>query len=192
MKKFQLTAAVVLLTLFAASFVPMVSSAATTPTLNPPPSTLPAVTYYINGTENHYTISGPQWQILFSDVINNRSLVAYNWSQNTTEDLIVFDLSYSGLNTFGVQLVSALSFIGSPTAQNFTLALKAVSGMPSQVKSGGNTITNIQALNSGAYPGFSWSQTKVKSLSAEYRDAAIIVAIIALTFVLYFYFNRRK
>lgn len=192
MKKFQLTATLLLISLLAASLAPMVSSASTTPTLSTPPSTLPTITYYINGTENHYTISNPQWQIFFSDVINNQTLVTYNWSQNTTEDLVVFDLSYTGLNTFGVDLVSALSFIGTPTAQNFTLAFQKVANSPSKVTRGGTILTNIQALDSGAYPGFSWSQSKVKSSSAEYRDAAIVVGIVAATFVLYFYFNRGK
>lgn len=191
MKKSQLTATLLLLSLFAASFAPMVSTAST-PTLNSPPATLPAVTYYINGTSDHYTLSNPQWQILFSSVINNRTVISYNWSQNSTEDLIVFDLSYTGLNTFGVELVSALSFIGAPSAQNFTLAFQKVANSPSLVQSGGSTLTNIQALNAGAYPGFSWSHTQVKSASSEYRDAAIIIIIIAATFVLYFYFNRRK
>lgn len=192
MKKIQFTAAIVLLSLFAASFTPFVSAASSTPTLSLPPATLPAVTYYINGTENHFTISNPQWQVLFTDVINNKTIVSYNWTQNATEDLIVFDLSYSGLNPFGIDLISALSSIGSPTAENFTKALNKVANADSQVQSGSKTLTNIQALDSGAYPGFSWSQPRVKSLSAEYRDAAIVGAIIAATFVLYFYFNRRK
>lgn len=192
MKSTHLTAAVVLFSLLAVSFVPFAASAATQPTLSLPPTTLPTVTYYINGTENHYTLSTPQWQLLFSDVFNNRSIVSYNWSQNSTEDLIMFDLSYTGLNPFGVELVSALSFIGSPTIANFTLALHKVAGAKSLVNSGGNTLTNMQALNAGAYPGFTWSQVKVKSTSAEYRDAGIILAIIVATFVLYFYFNRKR
>lgn len=192
MKRLQLTATLLLISLFAASLAPMVSTASTTPTLNAPPSSLPVVTYYINGTANHYTISNPQWQILFSDVINNKTLISYNWSQNTTEDLIVFDLSYGWLNTYGAQLISALSFIGAPTAHNFTLAFQKVANSPSLVKRGGTTLTNIQALNAGAYPGFSWSQAKVKSSTSEYRDAAIIVVIVAATFFLYYYFNRGR
>ncbi len=192
MKSSHLTAAVVLFSLLAASFVPFAASAATQPTLSLPPTTLPTVTYYINGTSDHYTLSTPQWQLLFSDVFNNRSIVSYNWSQNSTEDLIMFDLSYTGLNPFGVELVSALSFIGSPTVANFTLALHKVAGAKSLVTSGGNAITNMQALNAGAYPGFSWSQVKIKSTSSEYRDAAIILGIIAVTFVLYFVFNRKR
>lgn len=192
MKSSQLAAAVVLFSLIAVSFVPFASSAASTPTLSLPPATLPAVTYYINGTSDHYTISDPQWQLLFSGVINNRTIVSYNWSQNSTEDLIVFDLSYTGLNPFGVELISALSYIGSPTIANFTLALHKVGGSNSLVQSGGKTLTNMQALNAGAYPGFSWSQVKVKPLSAEYRDAGIVIAIILATFVLYFVFNRKR
>ncbi len=192
MKRAQVTAAVLLVSLLAASFLPFASTASSTPNLGLPPATLPVVTYYINGTSDHYTISTPQWQLLFSEVIDNRSIVSYNWSQNASQDLIVFDLSYTGLNPFGVQLISALSYIGSPTIANFTLALHRVAGANSLVQSGGNTLTNIQALNAGAFPGFSWSQPQVKSLSAEYRDAGIIVAIIIATFVLYFVFNRKR
>lgn len=192
MKRSHLTAAIVLFSLLAASFVPFASSASNSPTLSLPPSTLPAVTYYINGTSDHYTISNPQWQILFSSVINNRSLISYNWSQNSTEDLIVFDLSYTGLNPFGVELISALSYIGSPTAENFTLALNKVGGASSLVTSGGKTLTNMQALNAGAFPGFDWSQIRVKPLATEYRDAAIVLGIILVTFVLYYMFNRKR
>ncbi len=192
MKRTQLSAAVVLVSLLAVSFLPFASSATSTPNLNLPPPTLPAVTYYINGTSNHFTVSTPQWQLLFSGVFDNRSIVSYNWSQNATQDLIVFDLSYTGLNPFGVQLISALSFIGSPTVANFTLALHRIAGANSLAQSGGKTLTNMEALNSGAYPGFSWSQPQVKSLSAEYRDAGIIVGLIAITFILYFVFNRKR
>lgn len=192
MKSTRLTAAVILFSLLAASFVPFASSAATQPTLSLPPTTLPAVTYYVNGTADHYTLSTPQWSLLFTDVFNNQSIVSYNWSQNSTEDLIIFDLSYTGLNPFGMELISAISLIGSPTAANFTLALKKVGGAQSLVSSGGKTLTNMQALNAGAYPGFSWSQIKVKSTSSEYRDAAIITGIIAATFILYFVFNRKR
>lgn len=192
MKKTQITAAIVLFSLLAASMIPFASSATSTPTLSLPPATLPAVTYYLNGTSDHYTLSEPQWQLLFGSVINNRSIVTYNWSQNSTEDLIVFDMTYSGLNHFGVELISALSFIGAPTVANFTLALHRVGGQNSLVQSGGKTLTNMQALNAGAYPGFSWSQIKVKPLSTEYRDASIIAGIIVATFVLYFVFNRKR
>ncbi|MCL4337338.1 MAG: hypothetical protein M1129_03405 [Candidatus Thermoplasmatota archaeon] len=191
MKKIEVLAALALFSVFLIAIAPA-SSAAQTPTLSPPPVTLPSVTYYINGTENHYTLSNPQWQLLFSDVINNKSMVSYNWSQNLTEDLIVFDLSYTGLNPYGMTLISQLSFIGSPTVQNFSKAFNNTKNDPSLVKSGGSTLSNIQALNAGAYPGFNWSQIKVNPVSTDYRDAGIIGAIIAATFVLYFYFNRKR
>lgn len=191
MKRVQLTAAVVLISLLASSFLPL-SAAATTPTLGLPPAALPSYTYYINGTSEHYTITSPNWDTLFTSVFNNQSMISYNWSQNATEDLIIFDLSYSGPNSFGVQFINALSSVGAPSAANFTVAFKKVENLNSKVTSGGSPLTNIQALNSGAYPGFSWSKPKVKPLSTEYRDAAIVVGIILATFVLYFYFNRKR
>ena len=191
MKKLQVLAALAFFSVFIIALAPA-SSAAQTPTITLPPATLPAYTYYINGTENHYTISNPQWQLLFEKVFDNQTMVSYNWSQNTTEDLIVFDLSYTGLNPYGLELITQLSYIGSPSAQNMSKAFNNTKNAQSLVKSGGSTLTNIQALDAGAYPGFSWSQVKVKPLSSEYRDAGIIVAIIAVTFVLYFYFNRKK
>lgn len=192
MKVVQITAAILLLSLLGASFALPASAAATTPTLSLPPATLPSYTYYVNGTSEHYTITSPDWGTLFSSVFNNKSMVSYNWSQNTTEDLIIFDLSYSGPNYFGSQFITALSTIGGPSSQNFTKAFKIVENHNSLVKSGGNTLTNLQALNAGAFPGFDWSHPRVKSLSAEYRDAGIVVAIIVATFVLYFYFNRKR
>jgi hypothetical protein len=191
MKKIQVLAAVAFFSVFLIALAPA-SSAAQTPTLTPPPATLPSITYYINGTSTYDSISNTQWQVLFQDVFNNHNFVKYNWSQNLTEDLIVFDLSYTGLNPYGNALIVSLSNIGSPTVQNLSKAFNATKNDLSLVKSGGNAITNIQALNGGAYPGFSWSKITVKSLSAEYRDAGIIVALIAVTFVLYFYFNRKK
>ncbi len=191
MKKIQVLIAVAFFSVFIIALAPA-STAAQTPTLSQPPATLPTITYYINGTSTYDSISNTQWQVLFQDVFNNHNLVKYNWSQNLTEYLIVFDLSYTGLNPYGNALLVSLSNIGAPTAQNFSKAFNDTKDQLSLVKSGGSTITNIQALNGGAYPGFSWSTVKVKSLSAEYRDAAIIVALIAVTFVLYFYFNRKK
>lgn len=191
MNKAQFTAAIVLVSMFAVTFAP-VAAASSTPVISLPPATLPAYTYYINGTENHYTITSSEWSGMFTSVFNNRTLITYNWANNTTEDLILFDLSYTGLNSFGREFISALSFVGAPSAQNYTKAFENVKNLNSLVQSGGSTMTNLQALNTGAYPGFSWSQPKVKSLTSEYQDAAIIGAIIAATFVLYFYFNRRR
>lgn len=173
------------------ALAPFVSSAST-PTLNPPPSSLPSMTYYINGTTTYYTIDNTEWQSFFSDIIDNKSFVSYNWSSNTTQDLIVFDLSYSGLNPYGMQLVLALSTLGFPSVQNFTKAFWMVANETSQVTSGGTHLTNLKALDSGAYPGFTWSKPRVASILTDYRDAAIIVAIFAGMFVLYFYFNRKR
>ena len=191
MKTSQLTTLLVLATLFAVSLAPVAASAQTPP-LSAPPATLPSYTYYINGTSTHYTITTPEWNAFLNSVINNQTIVSYNWSQNATEALILFDISYLNPNPFGMELVKALSYIGSPTVENFTKAFKSIENANSLVKSGGTYMTNIQALNSGAYPGFSWSEPRVKTLSAEYWDTAIIVGIIAATFVLYFYFNRKR
>ena len=169
-----------------------ISAMGSTPVLNPPPSSLPSVTYYINGTENHYTISTTEWNSFFADIIDNSTYVTYNWSANSTQDLIVFDLSYTGLNPYGLDVITALSSIGFPSVQNFTIAFKMTENQQSLVTSGGSHLSNIKALDSGAYPGFSWSKPRVVSLYDDYRDAAIIVAIFAATFVLYFYFNRKR
>lgn len=191
MKKTQVLAALAFFSVFIIGLAPA-SSAAQMPTLTLPPPTLPSYTYYFNGTSTQYTISNTQWQLLFEKVFNNKTMVSYNWTQNTTEDLIVFDISYTGLNPYGLSLINQLSAIGSPSLQNMSKAFNNTKNAPSLVTSGGSTLTNIQALNAGAYPGFSWSQIKVKPLSAEYRDAGIIAAIIAATFILYFYFNRKR
>ena len=191
MKKIEALAAMALFSVFIIALAPA-SSAAQTPTLTPPPATLPAITYYINGTSSYQTISGPQWSLLFNNIFNNKTMVSYNWTQNNTEDLIVFDLSYTGLNPYGLSLINQLSSIGAPSAKNLSKAFNGTKNNPSLVTSGGSTLTNIQALNAGAYPGFTWSKTNVKPPTAEYRDAGIIVAIIAATFVLYYYFNRKR
>ena len=172
-------------------FAPMVASGST-PTLNPPPSTLPSVTYYVNGSSTYYTIDNTEWQSFFSDIIDNKSFVSYNWSANPTQDLIVFDLSYTGLNPYGMQLELALSTIGYPSLQNFTKAFWMTANETSQVTSGGTHLTNLKALDSGAYPGFTWSKPRVTGVLTDYRDAGIIIAIFAGMFVLYYYFNRKR
>ncbi|MEM0157864.1 MAG: hypothetical protein QXN26_07405 [Thermoplasmataceae archaeon] len=169
-----------------------ISAMGSTPTLSLPPSSLPSITYYINGTENHYTISTTEWNSFFADIIDNSTYVTYNWSGNATQDLIVFDLSYTGLNPYGLTLITALSSIGFPSAQNLTIAFNMTKNQPSLVTSGSSHLSNVKALDSGAFPGFSWSKPRVTSIYDDYRDAAIIVAIFAATFVLYFYFNRKR
>ena len=185
MKKSLGAALVLFATLILVSVTPL-GSVASTPSLSAPPATLPAITYYTNST--HYTITTNQWNSFIFDVIDNKSFVKYNWSQNATQQLILFDLSYSGLNPFGSELVVALSSIGFPDVHNMTKAFFAVENESSQISG----YTNIQALNAGAYPGFSWSQPKVHSPIETYYEVGSILAIVAATFVLYFVFNRKK
>ncbi len=169
----------------AVGFLPAAASAST-PQLNPPPGTLPAVTYYTS--DNHYTITTTEWNTFFTSVIDNTSIVSYNWSANATQDLILFDLSYNGLNSYGLEIVNALGSIGFPSVANFTKAFWAVANKTSAV----NGLTNHQALNAGAYPAFSWSKPKVHTSTQNTYYAGLIIAIIAATFVLYFVFNRKK
>jgi hypothetical protein len=163
-------------------------------TLPTPPSTLPSFTYYVDGTNSHYTISSSNWTLFFSNVLDNTSIVSgYNWSSNTTQDLVVFDLSYTGLNYFGLQLVGALSSLNlTPTAANFTKAFLKIENEKSLVKYSGSTLTNIRALQLGAFPGFTWGYARVNPLYVDYRDAGILIAILASMFILYYVFNRRK
>lgn len=181
--------AIIVVTVFtmflAVGFLPAAASAST-PQLSAPPSTLPTVTYYTS--DNHYTITTTEWNTFFTDVIDNMTIVTYNWSANSTQDLILFDLSYNGLNSYGLQVVNALSAFGFPDATNFTKAFWAVANKTSAV----NSLTNHQALNVGAYPAFSWSKPKIHTSAQNTYYAAMIVAIIAATFVLYFVFNRKK
>ncbi|HLH85257.1 MAG TPA: hypothetical protein VKU79_00110, partial [Thermoplasmataceae archaeon] len=168
------------------------SSASSQPTLSLPPSSLPTYTYYINGTSNHYTITDSEWNTFFTDIIDNKTYVTYNWSSNATQDLIIFDLSYSGLNYYGMQWVVQLSQIGSPSLANMSKAFNATKDLQSLVSSGGHYLTDIQALNAGAYPGFSWSHPRVPSMTTEYRNIGIIVVIVVSMFILYYVFNRKK
>lgn len=181
--------AIIVVTIFAmflaVGFLPAAASAAT-PQLNPAPTTLPAVTYYTS--DNHYTITTTEWNTFFSKVIDNTTIVSYNWSANSTQDLILFDLSYNGLNNFGLEIINALSSLGFPDAANLTKAFWSVANKTSAV----NGLTNHQALNSGAYPAFSWSKPKVHTTTQNTYYAGLIISIMAATFVLYFVFNRKK
>lgn len=185
MHKNTIIVATILSMFLAVGFIPAAASAST-PQLSLPPSSLPAVTYYTSDT--HYTITTTQWDAFFNNVIDNTSIVSYNWSANATQDLIVFDLSYTGINNYGLQLVNALSYIGFPSVTNFTKAFWAIANKTSSV----NGLTNHQALNAGAYPGFSWSTPKVHTAIQNYYYTGSIIAIIAAVFVLYFVFNRKK
>ncbi|MHB1812585.1 MAG: hypothetical protein ACYCPR_09285 [Thermoplasmataceae archaeon] len=176
----------IILTVIMAGLFVMPAAYASTPPLSPPPSTLPSITYYYHNTKN-FTITSSDWNNFFTDVIDNRTIVTYNWSANATQELIVFDLSYTGMNIYGSSLVVALSSIGSPTVANMTKAFWAVANDSSQVSG----YTNIKALDAGAYPGFSWSTPTINPASVTERNVAIIVGIVAVTFILYFVFNRK-
>jgi hypothetical protein len=162
---------------------------ASAPTLTPPPATLPSITYYVNPNDGtHYTITTPEWDNFLADIIDNKSYVSYNFTLDVYQPLIVFDLSYSGLNYYGGQFVKALSHIGFPSVQNMSLAFNQTKNLESQI----NGYTNIQALDAGAYPAFSWSLPPVHSTSTEYEEIGSIVALVGVIFVLYFIFNRKK
>lgn len=192
MNKLKLVSVVALVLLLASTIgVAGSSSAATTPVLPLPPSSLPTMTYYTaNGT--NYAINTTLWSELFFDVIDNSSYVSFNWSANNTQYLIVFDLSYTGLNAYGLQFISSLSSVGSPTIANYEIAFNMTKNMHSLAKDNGKQVTNIVALDYGAFPGFSWSRVDIKSNLTEYRNIGIVVAIVAAMVVLYFYFNRKK
>lgn len=176
----------VILTVIIAGLFLMPAAYASTPPLSAPPSTLPSINYYYHNTKK-YTISSTDWNDFITEVLDNRTIVTYNWSANATQDLIIFDLSYTGLNVYGSSLVVALSSIGSPTIANMTKAFWAVANDSSQVSG----YTNIKALDAGAYPGFSWSTPAINPMAVTERNIAIVVGIIAVTFVLYFVFNRK-
>lgn len=168
--------------------VPLLSteSAAKGPSLGTEPSSLPGISYLYDGVLQNITAS--DWTTFITDVYENKTYVSYNWTQNATQDLILFDLSYTGLNSYGLDVIKALSAVGGPSLSNFTKAFTSTKNDQSQIQG----YTNIQALNGGAYPGFSWSVPKVKK--PEYQDIflASIVGIVAVIFVLYFIFNRKR
>ncbi len=162
-------------------------SYASVPVLNPPTGSLPSISYWVN-QQQHYTITTTEWQSFFKDVYDNNTYVSFNWTKNTTQELIVFDLSYTGLNPYGLQIVISLSGIGFPSIQNMTLAFNKTKNMASQISG----YTNIQALNSGAYPGFSWSVPITKNANITYEKYGIIAALGLSVVVLYYVFNRKK
>ncbi len=164
--------------------VPVAS--ADTPHLSPPTGPLPSVTYYTATT--HYTVSGNEWRAFFAHVYDNKSYVTFNWANNTTQFLILFDLGYRGLNHYGLEILTALSEIGFPSVKNMTIAFNKTKNLPSLVKG----YTNIEALDAGAYPGFSWSVPQIKPAYLEYLYGGIILSIVAATFVLYYVFNRKR
>ena len=172
--------------------VPAISTAS--PTLASPPSTLPTEKYYYYNTTSHncmeYNVTGSGWHTFFSKVIDNHKYVKYDWANVTTQYSIIFDQNYSGLNYYGAEFISALSSTGSPTVKNMTVAFEGIEKKSSLVDLG--KYTNIKALNTGAYPGFSFSKPAIKPLVSEYEDFGIIAAIIAGMIVLYFIFNRKK
>ncbi len=162
-------------------------SYASTPVLNPPTGSLPSISYWVN-PDQHYTITTTEWQNFFKDVIDNNTYVTFNWTKNTTQDLIIFDLSYTGLNPYGLQIVVSLSKIGFPTVQNMTLAFNQTKNLPSQISG----YTNIQALDAGAYPGFSWSVPITNNVNITYEKYGVIVILALSVVVLYYIFNRKK
>ncbi len=161
------------------------ASSASTPALPPAPTSTSAIHYNYNGTNQ--SISNSNWTAFFTYVIDNTHYVKYSFN-TSTQLLIVYDTSYKGMNPYGLQFVKALSGIGTPTLKNMTLAFNDTKGEPSQVKG----YTNIEALNAGAYPGFSFSKPVVKPIYTEYLDVGILVAIVAGMIALYYVFNRKK
>ncbi len=164
-------------------------SAAATPTLSPPPSTLPGITYYIENSNGvHYTVVDSEWKSFFKDVIDNSSYVSYNWSSNLTQYLIVYDLSYKGMNQYGQALITALTTIGFPSIANMSKAFNITQNKSSQISG----YSNIQALDAGAFPGFSWSVPIKNNSSMDNIYFGILGAIVASIVVLYYVFNRKK
>ncbi len=161
-------------------------ASATVPPLGTEPTSLPAIEYLYGGAAEN--ISASDWTIFINGIYDNSTYISYNWTTNTTQDLIIFDLSYSGLNAYGLQMIKALSIIGTPTLANFTRAFLNTQNDSSQIKG----YSNIQALNGGAYPGFSWSVPKVKKPEYQYAFTVILAGIVVSTFVLYYIFNRKR
>ncbi|EQD38050.1 conserved hypothetical protein, secreted [mine drainage metagenome] len=91
----KITSIAVIAIFLAVSFLPGISNASSPP-LGAQPSTLPAIPYLYDGTA--YNITSSNWTTYFDDIYNNRAIVTFNWSGNATDDLIIFDLSYTGLN----------------------------------------------------------------------------------------------
>ncbi|MCL4335098.1 MAG: hypothetical protein M1402_03265 [Candidatus Thermoplasmatota archaeon] len=180
-----LISAIVILSLALVSIVPSVTLAAT-PALQPTPTTLPTMTYYIGNKT--YGITDSLWKTFFKDVYDNKTYVTYPWANNSTQYYIVYDLSYTGPNAYGLQILIQMEKIGGASVKNLTIAFNKTKGMASQVSG----YSNIGALDAGAYPGFSWSVPKIKPGGVTETDYGILVAIVASIFVLYFVFNRKK
>ncbi|MGP6294306.1 hypothetical protein [Caldiplasma sukawensis] len=153
-----------------------------------PPATLPTIKYYYGQSQSEVQITTTDWNNIFKNVFDNSSIISYNFSSNATQDLIIFDVSYTTLNPYGMEYVLALSQVGGLSVQNETKAFWLTANQSSQIKG----MTNWQALNAGAYPGFSWSKPKVipQSLTDEY--IVIMLILIASIFVAYFILNRRR
>ena len=97
--------------------IPAIASASAPP-LPPEPTSLPSIPYMYNGTI--YSVVSSDWITDINTVYNSKSYVSYNWTGNATEDLILFDLSYTGLNPYGQQIIEKMSEIGAPSTANFT------------------------------------------------------------------------
>ncbi len=153
-----------------------------------PPSNLPVISYYYGTGDLHYTITSTDWASILTNVFDNSSIITYSFANNTTQALILLDITYTGLNPYGVEYVAALSQVGKLDKANEIKAFWLTANKSSQIPG----LTNWQALNLGAYPGFSWSKPKVVPFSTSYEYAIILIAIVASVFVMYFVFNRRK
>lgn len=180
-----LITAIVILSLALVSTVPSIS-VASTPTLQPTPTTLPTMHYYIGNKT--YGITDSTWTSFFKAVYDNKTYVTYPWANNSTQYYIVYDLSYTGANPYGLQLLIQMEKIGGPSVKNLTIAFNRTKNMASQISG----YSNIAALDAGAYPGFSWSVPKIKPSGVTETDYGILIAIVASIFILYFVFNRKK
>jgi hypothetical protein len=152
------------------------------------PTTLPSYTYYYGTANTACNITSGDWTSIFANVFNDRSIISYNFSANTTEFLIIFDITYTGLNPFGMTYVHALSQEGNLSVAHERAAFWTVANKTSLIKG----YTNWEALNHGGWPGFSWSRIKVLPINVTYEYTGIMVAVVLSVFVLYFVFNRRK
>ncbi|MHB8360556.1 MAG: hypothetical protein ACYDAO_01205 [Thermoplasmataceae archaeon] len=167
-------------------FIPYGSNASS-PNISPPPSSLPVQIYYTNNT--HYTIDSYDWNQILSGVLDNTSIVSYPWANNLTQALVFFDITYTGVNAFGLEFLIAMAKEGgSPSIANATIAFKSIENLPSKVSG----YSNIGALDVGAYPGFSWSKPVNKPAILQDEYFITLIAIIGSVFVMYFVFNRRK
>ncbi len=152
------------------------------------PSTLPSYTYYYGTANTACNITSGDWSNIFSNVFNDRSIISYNFSANTTEFLIIFDITYTGLNAFGLVYVHALSMEGNLSVAHERAAFWNVANKTSLIKG----YTNWEALNHGGWPGFSWSRIRVLPTNLTYEYVGIMVVVVGSIFAMYFVFNRRK